>query len=250
MKKNIQQIAALLYLLMQFSNSHATGAAVTDEAIPSPRYLQVSVDNVVIDSAGIAAASKTLAQAIDRLAQSIEKISSQGTDFTAEEREALLRAVKSVDKASTALSNLALQLPQTAQNLADRLPQVVSDARQPIAELSSGLQSARDGIFAITESLPQATESARELVDSVLDAALIRVSIYTLVLIALLSLALIGVMWFVYSQYLAPISRKLDALVGAPEHFADMSKYMMETSQNLLTLQSQAAAPPVSTPDA
>ena len=60
-----------------------------------------------------------------------------------------------MDLASTALARLANELPQLAQQLSQKLPQMIENARQPIAELSSGLQSARDGIYAITESLPQ-----------------------------------------------------------------------------------------------
>ena len=103
--------------------------------------------------------------------------------------------------------------------------------------MSSGLASARDGIYAITESLPQATENAKQLVDASLDAALIKISTYTVILIAVLALALIGVIWFVYRQYLDPLAKKIDALTGAPEHFASMALYMQQTSENLLALQ-------------
>ena len=130
-------------------------------------------------------------------------------------------------------------MPQTADRLGARLPQLVQEARQPVAELSSGLASARDGIYAITESLPQATENAKQLVDAALDAALVKISIYSVILIALLALALIGVMWFVYRQYLDPLARKLDALTGAPEHFAAMALHMQKTSENLLALQAE-----------
>ncbi len=119
---------------------------------------------------------------------------------------------------------------------------MVREARQPIADLSSGLQSARDGVFAITESLPQATENAKELVNSTLDSVLIRLSTYTVILIAVLALALVGVMWFVYRQYLDPLAQKLDSLVGAPEHFAAMSRYMKQTSDNLIALQPAVAS--------
>ncbi len=135
-------------------------------------------------------------------------------------------------------------MPQTADRLGARLPQLVQEARQPVAELSSGLASARDGIYAITESLPQATENAKQLVDAALDAALVKVSIYSVILIAVLALALIGVMWFVYRQYLDPLARKLDALTGAPEHFAAMALHMQKTSENLLALESRARAIP------
>ena len=62
-----------------------------------------------------------------------------------------------------------------------------------MAELSVGLQSARDSIQMIAESLPQATENSKQLVNSVLDSALLRLSIFSLVLVGVVALALICV---------------------------------------------------------
>ena len=114
--------------------------------------------------------------------------------------------------------------------------------------MSSGLQSARDGIYAITESLPQATDNAKELVDASLDSALVKISTYSVILIAILALALVGVVWFIYRQYLAPIAARLEPLAMAPEHFAELARYMKETSDNLRGMQSsleKAAAPAI-----
>jgi len=210
-----------------------TGAEGVTEA---PQYMRVNIDRVVIDTEGLVIASGSLADSIDRLALAIQQLSTNSEALSAEEKEILLQAVSSVDQASLALAELAKQLPQTAQDLSQQLPQVVREARQPIADLSSGLQSARDGVMAITESLPQATENAKDLVNSTLDSALIRLSTYTVILIAVLALALVGVMWFIYRQYLDPLAQKLDSLVGAPEHFAAMSLHMKETSENLIAL--------------
>ena len=235
-----------LVLLMNFYSVVAIGAegVAADDMSEPPQYVRVNIDRVVIDTQGLAIASGQLANSIDQLALAIQQLSTDSATLSAEEKEILLNAVKSVDQASLALADLAKQLPLTAQNLADQLPQVVRDARQPITELSSGLQSARDGVFAITESLPQATANAKELVNSALDSALIRFSTYTIILIAVLALALIGVMWFVYRQYLDPLAQKLDSLTGAPEHFAAMSRHMKETSDNLIALQPAPAPEP------
>ncbi len=240
-----------LILLMNFYSAFAVGAesVAAVEVSETPQYMRVNIDRVVIDTEGLAIASGKLATSIEQLALAIQQLSTSSAAFSAEEKEILLNAVKSVDQASLALAQLAKELPQTAQNLSDRLPQAIRDARQPIADLSSGLQSARDGIFAITESLPQATDNAKQLVNSTLDSALIKLSTYSIILIVALALALIGVMWFVYRQYLAPLAQKLDSLVGAPEHFAAMSRYMKETSENLLALQPAAAAPAAPVPD-
>ena len=181
-----------------------------------------------------------LADSVDRLALALRQLSSSGETLSDADRQVLLDAVRSVDRASAALARLADELPQTARHFSQQLPQVVENARQPIADLASSLQSARDGIYAITESLPQASHSARALVDSSLDSALVRISVYTAVLIAVLALALIAVAWFIYRQYLAPIAAKLEPLAVAPGHFAELAKHMKETSDNLLALQAGA----------
>ena len=234
--KPTMQLPLILLLIFHGATAVAeTGAGV--EGNGSPQYMRVDIDRVVIDTEGLIVASANLAGSIEKLAQAIQQLSANSETLSAEQKEILLAAVESVDAASRALSSLANKLPQAAQDLTAQLPQMVRDARQPIADLSSGLESARGGIVAISESLPQATENAKQLVESTLDSALIRLSTYTVILIAVLALALIGVMWFVYRQYLDPLAQKLDALTGAPEHFADMSRYMKETSDNLLALQ-------------
>ena len=240
-----------LILLMNFYSAFAIGAETVAAGgiSETPQYMRINIDRVVIDTEGLAIASGKLASSIDRLALALQQLSTNSTALNTEEKEILLNAVKSVDQASLALAQLARELPQTAQNLSDRLPQAIRDARQPIADLSSGLQSARDGIFAITESLPQATDNVKQLVNSTLDSALIKLSTYSIILIVALALALIGVMWFVYRQYLDPLAQKLDSLVGAPEHFAAMSRYMKETSENLVALQPVAAVPAAPVPD-
>lgn len=201
------------------------------------RYVNVSIDRLAVDTEGLSIASGRLAESIDELALAIRDLSANSEALDEAEKQQLLDAVKSVDQASDALTRVAEELPQAVDRLGARLPQMVREAREPIAELSGGLASARDGIYAITESLPQATANAKELVDAALDAALIKISIYTVILIAVLALALISIIWFVYKQYLDPLAKKLDALTGAPEHFASMALHMQQTSANLLALQ-------------
>ncbi|MDH3762421.1 MAG: hypothetical protein OEU50_15680 [Gammaproteobacteria bacterium] len=238
----------LIALILFIVSAHVMPTAAAENAVDgmteTAQYMRVNIDRIVIDTQGLVIASGSLADSIDRLALAIQQLSADSEALSAEEKEILLKAVSSVDQASLALADLARQLPQTAQNLSQQLPQVIREARQPIADLSSGLQSARDGVFAITESLPQATANAKELVNSALDSALIRFSTYTIILIAVLALALIGVMWFVYRQYLDPLAQKLDSLTGAPEHFAAMSRHMKETSDNLIALQPAPAPEP------
>jgi len=169
---------------------------------------------VVVDTAGLAAASATLAGSVDRLALAIGQLSQDSSDLTEEQKQILLKAINSAHQASVALTRMA-----------------------------SSPQSARDSIAMITESLPLATENATLLMDSVLDSALQKLIVYTIALISIIALALIGIMWFIYRQYLSPLTQKLDELVGAPEHFESMARHMKETSDNLLAMQDGSAGP-------
>ncbi|HKJ52975.1 MAG TPA: hypothetical protein VKB27_15840 [Gammaproteobacteria bacterium] len=234
----------ILSMLHPFGMFAAVGGA--DAAIPEsePRYLRVNVDRVVVDTAGLAQASTALAASIERLGLAIELLSTNSDALDTEQKASLTSAVKSVGEASAAVRQLAEQIPRTADALSERLPQAIRDSGQPIADMSSSLQSARDSVQLITESLPQATENAKSLVNSVLDSAMLRLSIYSFVLIGLLALAVIAVMWFVYIQYLAPLTRKLDEISGAPEQFAAIARHMEHTSANLLQLEQHAARQP------
>lgn len=203
---------------------------------PVPGLVGVRVDRVVIDTEGLSAASATLAESVDRLAQSIGQLSVDNTSLDDEQKKALLAAVKSVDEAGQALTSLSRELPQSTRELGDRLPAVIDAAREPLNQLNRGLDSARDSIYILTDALPQATENAKQLVNATLDAALVRLSIFTFVLFGAIALALIALVWFLYWQYIGPLARKLDELVGAPEHFDNMSRHMAQTSENLLDL--------------
>ena len=236
------RILFLLCLLPVFASQAA-------ETIPeaSPRgaggYLEVRVDRIEVDTAGLADASATLARSVDRLAASIDGLAQSDRVLDEAGRAELLRAVQSAERASNALAQMAERLPQAAQALSERLPAAVENARAPIAELSSGLRVASDGIIAITESLPAATQNARELVNSTVDAVLVRVSLYTLILIALLALALIAVAWFVHARYFAPVARLFAPLAAAPEQFAELSRHLERSSTSLLELRRLETAP-------
>ena len=239
----------LFTLLPQFC---AVAAAVGENPSPNaeskPPYLRVDVDRVVIDTQGLIQASSALADSIERLALSIERLGSDSAAFADEDRARMMRAVQSVDAASQALGQLAQELPRAARDFGEHLPQAIRDSGRPIAELSGGLRAASDSVLLISDSLPRATENAKSLVNATLDAAVLRLSIYTLALFTALALAVIAVIWFVYRQYLAPLVRKLDELTGAPEYLEAMASHMKDTSANLLQLERKAA--PVGDPPA
>jgi len=238
--KKLFFLCILPTLLYPYATFAASGESPGDGAT-NAQYLSVNVDRVEVDTAGLAAAATALSASIERLALAIDQPSGDNESLSDEEKQIRLDAVRSAQQASVALTELARQLPQTAQSFGERLPQLISDASAPLAGLSSSLQSIRDSIALITESLPQATKNTNQLVNSALDAALQRLTLYTILLVAIVALALIGVMWFIYRQYLQPLTRKLDELVGAPEHFENMARYMKETASSLQALQDSNA---------
>jgi len=214
----------------------AESPLVEDSARPA-EYLSINVERVVVDSAGLAAASESLAGSIDRLGLAIEQLSADSAELDDEQRKILLDAVVSSREASVALTELAQQLPGSVQNLGDRLPQMIDDARAPLADMSSSLQAAQSSVAMITESLPLATRNATQLVNSALDAALQKLIVYSVALIAIIALALIGIMWFIYRQYISPLTQKLNELTGAPENFENMARHMEGTAHSLRALQ-------------
>jgi hypothetical protein len=238
---DLMRKAFLLCLFLLLNTKLAMAVESGTVAAEAAEYVQINVDRVVVDTVGLETASTKLAGSVDRLALAIGQLSADDVDLSDADRQILLDAVVSVDAASAALAELARQLPQTAQGLSDRLPRIIADARAPLAEMSASLQAARDSVAMITESLPLATENARILVNSALDSALQRLIFYSIALVAIVALALIGIMWFIYRQYLAPLTRKLDELAGAPEHFENMSRHMRDTSANLLLTQKAAS---------
>ena len=220
----------------------AQDAAAVAETTPG--FLNVDIDRVVIDTDGLMAASDRLADSVDGLGQAIGQLSGDNVNLDEQQRETLMEAVASVNQASQALTRLADELPQRTQMLGEQLPRAIEATREPLAELADALESVRSSIDVITNSLPEATENSKQLVNATLDAAVARLSFYTLVLVGCLALALIAIMWFIYRQYLQPLTQKLDELVGAPEHFDNMSRHMKETSDNLLALQSPGTGRP------
>ncbi len=223
----------------QAAASPATGVdASNDQAGDDSRhYLRLEIDNLVIDTDGLVAASQSLAQAVDRLGQSIETLADSDEVLSAEDRAAVLGAVQSVDRASAALADVATRLPQTVADLNANLPAMIENARAPIADLSAGLRYASDGVVALTDSLPETTARVTAMVDEVLNAALLRASVFVILLFVVIALATIWVIGYIYKTYIEPVISKLDALVGAPEHFASLALHMKETSDNLLQLQ-------------
>ncbi len=117
------------------------------------------------------------------------------------------------------------------------IPMVSDDEKKVLLDAVQSAQQASSALTELAQQLPQASENAKQLVNAALDAALQRLVLYTILLVVIVALALIGVMWFIYRQYLRPLTRKLDELVGAPEHFENMARHMKDTAASLQTMQ-------------
>ena len=211
-----------------------TGAVAAQEN--KPGFLEVSVDNLVIDTRGLVAASNSLSGSIDGLSQSIEKLSANSRAFSAEEKQSLIDSANSVEQASRAIEELALKLPQMSADLTAKLPVIVEQSQTSVGELSGGLLAASASVTNIVEHLPEATENAKVLVDSALSSAMAKFTIYALIIIAVFVLALILVFRYLFKTYVEPVTNLLAPLADAPEHFDNLSRHMKDTSENMLLL--------------
>ncbi len=222
---NLKKLTLVAFFLMNLVTSVS--------AEQSPQYLGVNVDNLVINTDGLALASDKLSSSIDRLSASFQKLSASDKTFTNAEKEALLNSAASVEQASQAITELARKLPQMSQDFSSQLPQILENTRQPIAELSGGLQAASASVINIVEHLPAATANAKKLVDSSLNAALFKVGIVAAIIVLLLVLALLLMFRYLFKAYIEPISLLFAPLADAPQHLDNLSRQMKQTSDNL-----------------
>lgn len=207
------------------------------DEIADTAYLDVRVENLEINTHGLVDASNNLSAAIDRLSQSFERLSANDQTFTAEEKQVLLNSAASVDRASRAIEDLALKLPQISDDLQAQLPGLIEQSRAPIAELSGGLHSASASVTNIVEHLPEATENAKQIVDAALSSAMTRMTIFAVIVLVVLALVLILVFRYLFKTYIEPVVDLLAPLKDSPEHLDNLSRHMKETSENLLSLE-------------
>ena len=207
------------------------------EATTDGRILDVTVDNLVINTHGLTAASENLSVAIDRLSQAFEKISQNDDSFTDEEKQALLNSAQAVGRASEAIEELTRQLPQMSEDFTSRLPQMIEKSQAPIGEISSSLYSASTSVTNIVDNLPEATENSKQLVNAALDSALVRLSIFVVIALVAFALVLVFVLRYVFKTYVEPLVNLMAPLKDAPQHFDNLSQQMEATSENMLQLE-------------
>ena len=219
-----------------FTMMLATCSAQAQDVATDTPYLDVRVDKLEINTHGLVDASNNLSQAIDRLSQAFEQLAKDNQTMSAEEKQVLLESVSSVNQASKAVEELAIQLPQMTDDLADRLPGLIDQTRAPIAELSGGLHSASASVTNIVEHLPQATENVKQIVDAALSSAVKKMTIFVVVVLVVCALVLILVFHYLFKTYIQPVIDLLAPLKNSPEHLENLSRHMKETSDNLLLM--------------
>ena len=199
-------------------------------------YLDVRVDNLEINTYGLVDASNNLSASIDRLSKAFEQLAKNNEAFTTEEKQMLLDSVASVDRASRAVEDLAGELPEMSNNLANRLPELIEQTRAPVSELSGGLHSASASVTNIVEHLPEATENVKQIVDAALNSAVKKMTIFVVIVLVVFALVLILVFHYLYKSYIEPVVELLAPLKNSPEHLESLSRHMKETSDNLLLM--------------
>lgn len=199
-------------------------------------YLDIRVEKLEVNAHGLTDASNNLSKAIDRLSQAFEQLATNNQALSAEEKQALLDSVESVNQASIAVEELAGQLPQVSKDLADRVPGLIDQARAPITELSGGLHSASASVTNIVEHLPEATEKVKQIVDAALDSAMKKMTIFVVVVLVVFALVLLLVFHYLFKTYVQPVVDLLAPLKNSPEQLASLSQHMKETSDNLLRM--------------
>ena len=199
-------------------------------------YLDIRVEKLEVNAHGLTDASNNLSKAIDRLSQAFEQLATNNQALSAEEKQALLDSVESVNQASIAVEELAGQLPQVSKDLADRVPGLIDQVRAPITELSGGLHSASASVTNIVEHLPEATEKVKQIVDVALDSAMKKMTIFVVVVLVVFALVLLLVFHYLFKTYVQPVVDLLAPLKNSPEQLASLSQHMKETSDNLLRM--------------
>lgn len=237
--KTLLRVGTLLCSLLASS-----AFALTDDN-SNDGYLSLTVENVVVNTADLVRASETLAGSVRQLSEAIENLASSESVIAPQDRQTLLNTIRSVDDASKAIAKLALEIPRTADKFTTQLPAAIKDMQTPIADISSSLASTRESITTISQALPQATENARDLVNATLNSMLIRISIFTFFLVSILVIATVLAVTFIYKKYINPLMIRLEKLTGTPIHLENLSRYMKETSDNLLVLQNAGTENPV-----
>lgn len=227
---------AVLYLLGSFC--FASEPSITSNTTPSqPDYVNISIDKVVVDTDGLIQMTNQLSNSIENLSGSIEQLSTSDTVFNEQDRQALIAATTSVNKASRALSDLSQQLPVAIQGLTRELPEALKNTQPQIAAISKSIQSASKAAININESFPETLSKGKLIMSEITTDVMQKVSLYVGLILLIFALVLAVLMYIIYRTSIQPITSCLNDLRTVPEQLSEMSAYMHDTSENLLSLE-------------
>ena len=208
-----------------------------ENAQKSNDLIQITVDNLTIDTNNLISASNTLSASISELSKSITTLSNKDINLNNEERKTLLEAAENISIASKALSSLASELPNTTQKLSKALPDILKQTHQPISDISQSIESLGKTVTTISSALPQALINTKEIVDKATNSILIKLYLFIGVFFSLLLLTMGLIIFYMHRKLVSPITTQLNHLSVLPSQLNEMTSYMKETSENLLTLQ-------------
>ena len=201
------------------------------------QLVDISIDNVVIDTQELVTASSVLSRAISELSTSITKLSGKNINLNDEERAALVNTAKNITIASKALSELAKELPNTTEKLSKELPAILRETQKPISDISQSIQLLGDTVTIIADQLPTALRNTQTIVNKVTNSVLIKMYVFIGIFIALLTLAVGLLIFYLHKKLVSPVTSQLDNFASVPKQLSEMTAYMKETSDNLLILQ-------------
>jgi hypothetical protein len=234
----IQLCVATLYFISSFCLATESPTA-SGTALSSADYVSISIDKVVVDTDGISQMTNQLSNSIESLSNSIARLSISETAFNKQDRQALIVATTSVNNASQALSNLSRQLPLAIQDLTRELPNALKNTQPQVAAISKSIHTASKAVIRLNDSFPDTLSKGKLAIRAITEDVMQQVSLYVGLILFMFTLVLAVLMYIVYRTSIQPIASGLNELRAVPRQLSQMSAYMHDTSENLLTLEQQ-----------
>lgn len=232
-------ISVVTLYLMSHVCLAVEGSEPLKSIVKSSDYVSISVDNIVVDTDGLKQVTSQLSNSIDSLSGSIERLSMTSSTFDEQDRQALISAATSVSQASQALSKMSGQIPLAIQKLTRELPETLKNTQPQIAAISKSIQSASKAAISINDSFPETLSKGKLAMSEITADVMQKVTLYVGLILLMFALVLAVFMYVVYRTSIQPIANCLNELRVVPGQLSEMSVYMHDTSENLLTLEQQ-----------
>jgi len=212
---------------------------VSNTILPSADYVSISIDEIVVDTRGLAQMTNQLSISIKSLSKSIAQLSTNDSSFDEQDREAILTAITSINNASQAISNLSRQLPLAIQDLTRELPSALKSTQTQVDAMSKSIQIASKAAIYINDSFPDTLSKGKVAMNQITVAIMQNITLYVGLILLIFAFILAVVMYIIYKASIQPIAIGLSELRAVPEQLSNMSAYMHDTSENLLNLEQQ-----------